>query len=305
MASELEPIDIMDSDDSPSIKEESDLDSNECPSGSPMNQDSPTLESNKTSNECSQGSAMIQDSPTLDSFTENTKSAATSKTHIPMIPSSKRGPKLRPGVWLSAGIPREYLVHDIPIAGVINEHGIPRPSLRGPDIWPAEDTIAEITRMAEHNDWSAIQEAKSVFHLSGFQKRQLRDAYIWIALRQHENGGFVMSESARDRLVPEWRELVDSKNNAPPPVTFDLRQSGTAMASSHDLPMNLNEIFDRLDDQDAIIKSLSREVESQYTAIGKLTQCIHGQVASNQHVVAGLRQVERALEGQLGACQQQ
>ncbi|KAJ5875414.1 uncharacterized protein N7473_012761 [Penicillium subrubescens] len=272
MASELEPIDIMDSDDSTSIKEEK-------PNESGL--------------------------PPLESFTENTKTAATSKTHIPMIPSSKRGPKLRPGVWLSAGISRKYLVHDIPIAGVINEHGIPRPSLRGPDIWPAEDTIAEITRMAEANDLSAIQEAKSLFHLSGFQKNQLRDAYIWIALRQHEDGSFVMSKSARDRLVPDWRELLDSKHNAPPPTTLDLRQSGTAMASSHDLPMNLNEIFDRLDNQDAIIKSLSRQVESKYTAIGQLTQCIHAQVASNQHVVAGLRQAERAMEGPLGGCRQQ
>lgn len=222
-----------------------------------------------------------------------------------MVPSSKRGPKLRAGVWLSAGIPREYLVHDIPIAGVINEHGIPRPSLRGPDIWPAEDTIAEITRMAEYNDWSAIQEAKSVSHLSGLQKNQLRDAYIWIVLRQHEDGSFVMTKSARDRLVPNWRELLDPKNNTPPPTTFDLRHTGTAMASSQDLPMNLNEIFDRLSDQDAIIKSLSHQVESQYTAISQLTQCIHGQVTSNHQVVAGLRQVERAIEGPLGGCRQQ
>lgn len=275
MASKLEPIDIMDSDDS-------------------------------TSNECPSGSSMIQDSPTLESFTGNTKTAVIPKTHIPMIPSSKRGPKLRPGVWLSAGIPREYLVHDIPIAGVINEHGIPRPSLRGPDIWPAEDTITEITRMAESNDWSAIQEAKSVFHLSGFRKNQFRDAYIWIALRQHENGSFVMSESARDRLVPAWRDLVDSKNNALPPTKFDLRQSGTAMSSSHDLPMrSLYEILDNLDEQFVSINNVSHQVESQNAAICQLNQCVQAQVASNQRVVAGLRHIERAMEGPLGGCRQQ
>ncbi|KAF3391311.1 hypothetical protein F1880_007686 [Penicillium rolfsii] len=231
--------------------------------------------------------------------------AVLSKSPIPMIPSSKRGPKLRPGVWLSAGIPREYLVRDIPIAGVINEHGIPRPSLRGPDVWPAEDTIAEITRMAESNDWSAIQEAKSVFYLSGSQKNRLRDAYIWIALRQHEDGSFIMSEPARDRLVPTWRELLDPKSNAPPPGTFDLRQSGAAMASSHDLPMSLSEILSRLDKQESSLKNLSRQIESQNTIICQINQCIQTQVASTEQIVIGLQQVERAMEGPLGGCRQQ
>jgi hypothetical protein len=120
MASKLKPVDIMDSDASTSIEEEEeDSTSSESPPGSPMNQDSLTLES----------------------FTENTKATVIPKTHIPMIPGSKRGPKLGPGVWLSVGIPREYLVNGIPIAGVINEHGIHRPSPRGPGIWPSEDTI--------------------------------------------------------------------------------------------------------------------------------------------------------------------
>jgi hypothetical protein len=159
--------------------------------------------------------------------------------------------------------------------------------------------------MAEFNDWSAIQEAKSVFHLSGFQKNRLRDAYAWIALRQYEDGRFVMSESARDSLVPDWRELLDSKTNPPPPTTFDLRQSGTAGTSSRDLPMNLKRILYRLDDQDASIKDLSYQVENQNTAIQQLNHCVHAQVASTQQVVIGLRQVERAIEGPLGGCRQQ
>ncbi|KAJ5455687.1 uncharacterized protein N7458_003951 [Penicillium daleae] len=282
MTESIEFIDIMDSDDSLPIHEESDAASSQPPLGSPMGRGSPTLD-----------------------CTANTGRTVSQQSPILMIPSSKRGPKIRSGVWLSAGIPREYLVNGIPIAGVINERGVPRPSLRGPDIWPTEDTIEEVGRMAEHNDWSAIQESKSVFHLAGPHKNQLRDAYIWIALRQKKNGSSVMSESARNRLVPKWRELVDSKNNAPPPATFDLRWSGAGTESSNSSQIDLQGIFERLDVQNTVVEKLEEQIERQGAAIQRLADSIDAEAVINQQVVAGLRQVERALEGPLGGCRQQ
>lgn len=282
MASEL--IDIMDIENSASIQEESD--SGPC----------------KSLAECT----MDQVSPTLDSSTSKSRPTISQRSLMRMTSGSKKGPKIRSGLWLAAGIPREYLVNGIPIAGVINEHGVPRPSLRGPDIWPTEETIEEVTRMAELNDWPAIQETKSAFHLAGPQKNQLRDAYIWIALRQDvDDGSFVMSESARNRLVPKWRELVESTTNGPFPATFDLRQTRCPTASPSDLQMHIQGVLGRLNDQNAVITSLSQRVECQATAIKQLTESIDAEALVNQQVVTGLQQVERAMEGPLGGCRQQ
>lgn len=248
---------------------------------------------------------MDQDSPTSGPLTPEPGPTDTQASLLQMTSGSKKGPKICAGVWLAAGIPQQYLINGIPIAGVINEHGVPRPSLRGPDIWPTEETIEEVTRMAEENDWSAIQETRSVFHLFGPQKGMLRDAYIWIALRTDVGGSFALSKFARNRLVPRWRELVEASPNGLLPPTFDLRQGRSAVASSSDPQMDRQEIHQRLDEQNSAITCLSQRVKCQAAAIRQLTDTIAAEAVINQQVVTGLQQVEHALQGPFGGCRQQ
>lgn len=248
---------------------------------------------------------MDQDSPTSDPPIPESGPTDTQASLLQMTSGSKKGPKIRAGVWLAAGIPRQYLINGIPIAGVINEHGVPRPSLRGPDIWPTEETIEDVTRMAEENDWSAIQETRSVFHLAGPQKGQLRDAYIWIALRTDVGESFALSKFARNRLVPRWRELVEASPNGLNPPTFDLRQGRSAAASSSDPQMDRQDILQRLDEQSSAITGLSQRVECQAAAIKQLTDSIAAEAVINQQVLTGLQQVEHAMQGPFGGCRQQ
>lgn len=250
-------------------------------------------------------SPMDQDSPTSGPPTPESGPTDTQASLLQMASGSKKGPKIRAGVWLAAGISRQYLINGIPIAGVINEHGVPRPSLRGPDIWPTEETIEEVTRMAEENDWSAIKETRSVFHLAGPQKGQLRDAYIWIALRTDAGGTFALSKFARYRLVPRWRELVEASPNGLLPPTFDLRQGRSAVASSSEPQMGRQDLLQHLDEQSSAIIGLSQKVECQAAAIKQLTDSIAAEAVINQQVVAGLQQVEHAMQGSFGGCRQQ
>lgn len=248
--------------------------------------------------------SMDQDAPTSDHSNPESGPTDTHALVLQMTSGSKKGPKIRAGLWLAAGIPPQYLINGTPIAGVINEHGVPRPSLRGPDIWPTEETIEEVTRMAEENDWPAIQETRSVFHLAGSQKGQLRDTYIWIALRTDVGGGFALSKPSRHRLVPRWRELVEASPNGLPP-TFDLRQGRSAAASCSDPQMDKQGILQRLDEQSSTIADLSQQVECQAAAIKQLTDSIAAEAVINQQVVTGLQQVEQAMQGPFGGCRQQ
>ncbi|EPS31389.1 hypothetical protein PDE_06344 [Penicillium oxalicum 114-2] len=194
--------------------------------------------------------------PVVKSFTQDSY-----KPLRPSIYGSKRGIRLENGLWLGAGISRQYLIDGIPIAGVINEHGIPRPSLRGPGIWPCEETIEEITRMIECDDLSALREERSLLHLGGPRFNRLRSEYVWIALRQHEDGTFVLSKAARDRLVPNWRELLSPENNAPMPTTFDMRYYRPGVAYWRDEESSVGTIIKYLRTLSSDVACLSHQVE--------------------------------------------
>ncbi|KAF7716574.1 Uncharacterized protein PECH_004379 [Penicillium ucsense] len=209
----------------------------------------------------------------------------------PSIYGDKKGPRIENGLWLAAGIPQQYLINGIPIAGVINEHGIPRPSLRGSGVWPCEETIEEITRMLESDDLPALREAKSLVHLGGRRTFQLRDAYVWIALRQYDDGSFVISESARNKFAPRWRELLNPENDAPAPTVFDLRKPRLRMAQWREDERGMEQIVKQLNALSADVARLAHQIES-VKHILKLTNLDTEQSSRASHVQAELGQME-------------
>lgn len=136
--------------------------------------------------------------------------------------------RLPSGHWLSNEIPFEHVVKNIPIVGYVNEYDQPIPSLAGPDIQLTQATMEAITRIGEKNDQNAMLDLPQVFHLTGPRKGQLNDAYAWIALRGNDGDKFVMSRRARNRLVPNWRDLVkdwEEFGECIPDPCDDLRQA--------------------------------------------------------------------------------
>lgn len=127
--------------------------------------------------------------------------------------STRYSVRLSSGYWLANEIPLDQVVRNIPIIGFVNEYNQPIPSLDGPDIHLTLASIDTITHIGEENDQTAMLDLGQVFYLNGPRKGQLNDAYAWIALRGNEGDKFVMSRRARNRLVPNWKDLIKDWQN--------------------------------------------------------------------------------------------